>query len=117
MYQFSYAEIMEDGIAVSKDREKQVLDRSIVLLKAAMTAPEGSYRPALRHWLVRVHGVAAGSVAAGGATLRHYATPAELAAADGEGWSAASDRYGPLTVLKLDAGAARTLTLRAAAGH
>ncbi|OLP58165.1 flagellar biosynthesis regulator FlhF [Xaviernesmea oryzae] len=35
MYQFSYAEIMEDGVADSKDRERQVLDRSIALLTAA----------------------------------------------------------------------------------
>ncbi|MBP1885964.1 flagellar biosynthesis regulator FlaF [Sinorhizobium mexicanum] len=35
MYQFSYAEIMEDGVADSKDRERQVLDRSIALLEAA----------------------------------------------------------------------------------
>ena len=35
MYQFSYAEIMEDGVADSKDRERQVLDRSIALLAAA----------------------------------------------------------------------------------
>lgn len=44
MYQFSYAEIMEDGISVSKDRERQVLDRSIALLKAAMASTE-SYGP------------------------------------------------------------------------
>ncbi|WLR93146.1 flagellar biosynthesis regulator FlaF [Shinella zoogloeoides] len=42
MYQFSYAEIMEEGVAVSKDRERQVLERSIALLKAAM-ALEGGY--------------------------------------------------------------------------
>ena len=35
MYQFSYAEIMEDGVADSKDRERQVLDRSIALWAAA----------------------------------------------------------------------------------
>ncbi len=35
MYQFSYAEIMEDGVADSKDRERQVLDRSLSLLEAA----------------------------------------------------------------------------------
>eukprot|EP01034_Spumella_vulgaris_P020103 gene20103-25756_t len=35
MYQFSYAEIMEDGVADSKNRERQVLDRSIALLEAA----------------------------------------------------------------------------------
>ena len=42
MYQFSYAEIMEEGVAVSKDRERQVLERSIDLLKAAL-ASGGNY--------------------------------------------------------------------------
>ena len=36
MYQFSYAEIMQDNVADAKERERQVLDRSIVLLTTAM---------------------------------------------------------------------------------
>jgi flagellar protein FlaF len=36
MYQFSYAEIMQDAVADAKERERQVLDRSIVLLTTAM---------------------------------------------------------------------------------
>jgi flagellar protein FlaF len=35
MYQFSYSEIMEDDVADAKSRERQALDRSIELLKAA----------------------------------------------------------------------------------
>ena len=35
MYQFSYAEIMEDGVADAKERERQALTRSIELLVAA----------------------------------------------------------------------------------
>lgn len=35
MYQFSYAEIMEDGVANAKDRERQALSKSIDLLSAA----------------------------------------------------------------------------------
>ncbi|MBD8553447.1 flagellar biosynthesis regulator FlaF [Rhizobium sp. CFBP 8762] len=35
MYQFSYAEIMEDDVADARQRERQVLDRSIDLLRAA----------------------------------------------------------------------------------
>lgn len=35
MYQFSYAEVQQDSVADSKDRERQVLDRSIALLEAA----------------------------------------------------------------------------------
>ncbi|MCF6369563.1 flagellar biosynthesis regulator FlaF [Rhizobium halophilum] len=41
MYQFSYAEIMEDGVADAKDRERQALDRSIELLTNARN--EGGY--------------------------------------------------------------------------
>ncbi|MDO1581036.1 flagellar biosynthesis regulator FlaF [Rhizobium oryzicola] len=42
MYQFSYAEIMEDDVADAKTRERQALDRSIELLKAARD-DEGGY--------------------------------------------------------------------------
>lgn len=38
MYQFSYTEIMEDDVADAKSRERQALDRSIDLLKAARDA-------------------------------------------------------------------------------
>jgi flagellar protein FlaF len=38
MYQFSYAEIQQDDVAESKDRERQVLDRSIALLEKAKEA-------------------------------------------------------------------------------
>lgn len=36
MYQFSYAEIMADNVADSKDRERQVLDKAVTMLRAAM---------------------------------------------------------------------------------
>ena len=39
MYQFSYAEIMEDGVANAKDRERQALSKSIELLSAARDEP------------------------------------------------------------------------------
>lgn len=35
MYQFSYAEVQQDAVADSKDRERQVLDKSIQMLHAA----------------------------------------------------------------------------------
>ncbi|MDP3895216.1 MAG: flagellar biosynthesis regulator FlaF [Mesorhizobium sp.] len=38
MYQFSYADIQTDSIADAKDRERQLLDRSIDLLHAARDA-------------------------------------------------------------------------------
>ncbi|HET9818852.1 MAG TPA: TIM-barrel domain-containing protein [Rhodanobacteraceae bacterium] len=80
-------------------------------------APTGSYRPALGNYLVRVHGIAADSVHATDAALRHYTDPAVLSAAQGEGWATGHGRYGAFTALKLDAGAVRDVTLHEAAAH
>lgn len=38
MYQFSYAEVQQDDVADAKDRERQVLARSIELLRQAKQA-------------------------------------------------------------------------------
>jgi alpha-glucosidase (family GH31 glycosyl hydrolase) len=75
-------------------------------------APAGSHRPALRDYLVQVHGIAAASAQAGGAELHRYANAAALAAAPGQGWTTGHDRYGAVTIVKLDAGVARDVTLR-----
>ena len=42
MYQFSYAEVQQDAVADSKERERQVLDKSISMLEAARDAGRGS---------------------------------------------------------------------------
>jgi len=42
MYQFSYADIQTDSVADAKDRERQLLSRSIDLLTAAATAGSDS---------------------------------------------------------------------------
>jgi alpha-glucosidase (family GH31 glycosyl hydrolase) len=76
-------------------------------------AASGTYRPALRDYWVKVHGIHAGSVEVSEHVLRHYASPAELRKAGGEGWATENDRYGAATVLKLAAGVAREVTLHA----
>ena len=75
-------------------------------------APSGSYRSSLRHYLVRVHGIAAATVRAGNVALEHYATPSALESAAGQGWATGHDRYGAFTVLALDAGATRDVMLQ-----
>ncbi len=80
-------------------------------------APDGSYRPALRDYLVRVHGMRAGNVADAGRVLRHYASSSALRAAGGEGWTTEQDRYGPVTVLRLASGVARDVVMHASTGH
>lgn len=42
MYQFSYSEVQTDSVADAKDRERQVLTRSIDLLAAAREKGSGS---------------------------------------------------------------------------
>jgi flagellar protein FlaF len=44
MYQFSYADIQTDSIAEAKDRERQVLDRSIELLTLAQKTGVDSFQ-------------------------------------------------------------------------
>ena len=55
MYEFSYAEIQTDSIADAKDRERQLLSRSIELLLEARAAGATS-RQAVEavHFLTRV---------------------------------------------------------------
>ena len=77
----------------------------------------GSYKPALKYWLVKVHGIAATAVTVQNAALEHYATEPALDAAPGQGWATGRDRYGAFTVLRLDAGVAREVMLRGAANH
>ena len=74
-------------------------------------ASSGSYRPALQHYLVKVHGVTAATVRAKDGVLEHSPTPAALEAAAGEGWATGHDRHGAFTVVKLDAGTTRDVTL------
>lgn len=42
MYQFSYAEVQQDDVTEAKGRERQLLDRSIVLLDEAARQGPGS---------------------------------------------------------------------------
>jgi alpha-glucosidase len=75
-------------------------------------APHGTFKPALKYYLVKIHGDAPRAISANGGALKHYADLAALHADKaGEGWVTGNDRYGPVTWLKLAAGAARQVTL------
>jgi hypothetical protein len=78
-------------------------------------AASGSFHPALRDYLVRVHVANAQSLVPAGGKLREYPDEAALKAADGEGWARGRDRFGPVIYLKLKAGVARSVRLAATA--
>ncbi|HEU4855823.1 MAG TPA: TIM-barrel domain-containing protein [Rhodanobacteraceae bacterium] len=79
-----------------------------------LDAAKGTYKPAVRWYLLAVHGDVAHSVLAKGKPL--HAEPAldALKASSGEGWASGHDRYGAVTWVKLAAGAPAELRIRTA---
>ena len=75
-----------------------------------LKAPVGSFKPAVKTFLVRVHGTAASSVSVGGARWVRAASDSEEPGV--RRWTAGTDRFGPVTTLKVDAGHAAAIELR-----
>lgn len=73
-----------------------------------VAAAQGDYRPALRHYLVKVHGLAATAVSGAG---HRYADLDALGKAGGAGWATGRDRFGPVTWVRVAAGHAQVLTM------
>lgn len=69
---------------------------------------QGSYQPALRDYIVKVHGVAATSVTGGG---HHYLSLDALRQSTQAGWATGQDRYGAVTWVRLPAQQAGTISL------
>ena len=65
--------------------------------------PAGTYKPPLRQYEVRLHGIAAHAVTIDGAAAQHYADLAHLESAGGEGWATGTDQYGPVTLVAVPA--------------
>jgi alpha-glucosidase (family GH31 glycosyl hydrolase) len=80
-------------------------------------APSGSYRPALRHYVLAFHGDVAGAVNNGGQALPRFDSVEALRDAPGEGWARGKDRYGEVTYVKITAGADRHVQLTSIANH
>jgi alpha-glucosidase (family GH31 glycosyl hydrolase) len=75
-------------------------------------AASGSFRPALKFYLLKIHGIAATAVS-GLAPSTAFADLVALANSAGEGWSRGHDRYGEVTYVRVAAAAARQLELHA----
>jgi alpha-glucosidase (family GH31 glycosyl hydrolase) len=78
-------------------------------------APHGTYKPALKYYLVKIHGLNAAAVNSGSDTLKSLGSAEALQAQKGEGWATGHDRYGPVTLIQLAAGQERQITLHVAA--
>ncbi|MEO5829104.1 MAG: glycoside hydrolase family 31, partial [Rhodanobacter sp.] len=71
----------------------------------------GSYQPALKFFLFKVHGSAAGMVSDNGKALPHFDNLDALDTATGQSWASGTDRFGPVTYVRVTAATARTLAL------
>ncbi|WP_266170399.1 TIM-barrel domain-containing protein [Dyella subtropica] len=74
-------------------------------------AATGSFRPALAYYVVKIHGTAANAISDAGHAWNQVADLDALRASVGEGWAKGSDRFGPVTWLKVAAGQPRNITL------
>ena len=74
--------------------------------------PTGSFHPAVRTYIVRIHGIAAHAVRQGHVPIKRRQAAGDGAApAEGE-WSTGSDRFGPLTIVRIAAGDGAALVIQ-----
>jgi alpha-glucosidase len=64
--------------------------------------PQGSYRPALRTYILRVHGVNATAASLNGSSLSK-ATPEQFDKQDPGAWTIGEDRFGAVTAIRVPA--------------
>jgi alpha-glucosidase (family GH31 glycosyl hydrolase) len=79
-------------------------------------AVAGRYQPALKDYVLAIHGSATSSVSSNGQPMTMSDGVDALRASAGEGWARGKDRYGDVTYVKIAAGSARDVQLTAAAG-
>ncbi len=80
------------------------------VVRFALAAPAGTYKPPLREYEVRLHGISARSVTFDDIEGRHYADLAQLENGSAEGWTTGTDVYGSVTVVKVSAAAAKQIS-------
>lgn len=80
-----------------------------------LAAPQGTYKPALRWYLLAVHGGAARAVRVNGKSIQAVPSLDALEASTGAGWAGGHDRYGAVTWVKLAAGVPADLHIETAA--
>ncbi len=74
-------------------------------------AVSGSFRPALRFYLLKIHAATAGAVNASGKAMPSFASLDALQRSQGEGWASGRDRFGAVTWVRIAAAARQTVVL------
>ncbi|MGC2173663.1 MAG: TIM-barrel domain-containing protein [Candidatus Sulfotelmatobacter sp.] len=93
-------------------RQRIAAVRAANLDSVNLETPKGTFPTALRTFLIRVHGRASHSVSLNGTAMAHQATEQLLLTTPGPAWTASEDRFGPLTLIRVEARSASKLVLR-----
>jgi hypothetical protein len=109
----------DDGATYGYESGKYYLQRLSVqkvgnAVQFDLGTSKGTYKPALRYYLVKIHGFLASNVAASGpnnSALLHTADIDNLRKSDHAGWATGEDIYGNVTYLKLPSGMPISVTL------
>ena len=101
----------DDGVSYQYEgnayfRQEITLQQNDGTVTVGLGAKQGTYTPALQHYLVAINKFAASAVTG----FTSYASLANLEAAAGEGWAMGAGIHGTITYIKVAAGAARTIT-------
>ncbi|WP_426702391.1 TIM-barrel domain-containing protein [Rhodanobacter sp. Col0626] len=89
-------------------RQTLAMQRSGSTVQLDIGEAAGRFKPALRFYLLKIHGGAAVRVSG---KLKAFASLDALKQADGEGWASGHDRYGDVTWVRVAASRAAALTL------
>ncbi len=92
-------------------RQSLSLQRTAGGVRVETGAVDGSYQPALKFYLFKVHSRAASVVSDNGKALPHFDNLDAFDAASGQGWATGTDRFGPVTYVRVTSAKARTLAL------
>ncbi|HET6433669.1 TIM-barrel domain-containing protein [Dyella sp.] len=92
-------------------RQPLSMQRTVDGVRLQTGAVEGTYKPALSFYLFKVHGSAARTVSTDGHALARATNLDALARGNAEGWATGSDRFGPVTYVRVSAAQARSLAL------
>jgi alpha-glucosidase len=74
-------------------------------------AVSGSFKPALKSYLLKIHGGAAATVSSGSIALPAFDSVDALRRGQGEGWASGHDRYGAVTYVRVKAATVRDVAL------
>ena len=74
--------------------------------------PDGSFKPPLQFYIVKVHGRSASAVLLDGKALARLPAEDQLMKSGEAGWTTGRDRFGPVTLLRIPAQHDADLTFR-----